>query len=166
MPEIVCDCCCVSNFALTDSLFLLTKLYNRSVFITDFVSAEIQRGIQRGHEDLTGIRNAVKEGWLKEIVLATKEEKSLFQDLSVSLCLGEASSIAAAKSRGILFASDDRAARREAGLLGVKKTGTVGLLKRAVLNKKISLKDGDFILREMISKVFYSTVNSLSEIKI
>ena len=164
MPEIICDCCCLSNFALSDSLFLLKKLYNRSVFITDFVSAEIQRGIQSGYAELARIPRAINEGWIKEVALATKEEKSLFRILSVSLGLGEASSIAVAKSRKILFACDDRAARREAGLLGVKMTGTVGLLKRAVLNKKISFEDGNFILKEMISRGFYSTVNSLSEI--
>jgi predicted nucleic acid-binding protein len=152
MPEIICDCCCISNFALSDSLSLLKCLYNRSVYITDFVSAEILRGIQGGHQDLNRIQNAVKEGWLKEVALVAKEEKSLFQKLSVSLGLGEASSIAVAKIRGFLFACDDKAARREAGLLGVKLTGTLGLLKRAVLNKSLSLKDGNLILAEMISK--------------
>jgi predicted nucleic acid-binding protein len=136
------------------------------VFITDFVSAEILRGIQKGHKDLEKIRISVKEGWIKEAALVKKEEKSLFQTLSVSLGLGEASSIAAAKTRGFLLACDDKTARREAGLLGVKITGTLGLLKRAVLNNCISQKDGDLILKKMISKGFYSSVNSLSEIKI
>ena len=166
MPEIICDCCCISNFALSNSLSLLKCLYGDSVFITDFVSAEILRGLQKGHKDLEKIRISVKEGWLKETALVKKEEKSLFQTLSVSLGLGEASSIAAAKTRGFLLACDDKTARREAGLLGVKITGTLGLLKKAVLNNCLSLKDGDLILMEMISKGFYSSVSSLSEIRI
>ena len=165
MPEIICDCCCISNFALSDSLSLLKCLYSGSVYITDFVSAEIMRGVQMGHKDLTRIQNSVKEGWIKEAVLSTQEEKSLFETLSVSLGLGEASSIAVAKNRGFHFASDDKAARREAGFLDIKLTGTLGLLKRAVFNKSISLKDGDLILTEMISKGFYSSLESLKEIK-
>lgn len=166
MPEIICDCCCLSNFALSDSLHLLKCLYGDSVYITDSVFAEVLRGIQRGHKDLIRIQNSIEEGWLKETALSTKEEKTLFQTLSVSLGLGEASSIAVAKSRGFYFACDDKAARREAELLGVSKTGTLGLLKRTVLNNCISLKDGDLILKEMISKGFYSSVGSLSDIKI
>ncbi|MCJ7581726.1 MAG: hypothetical protein MUP98_14485 [Candidatus Aminicenantes bacterium] len=165
MPEIICDCCCISNFALSNSLSLLKRLYGGSVFISDFVSTEILRGIQKGHRELEKILISVKEGWLKETGLVKKEEKLLFQALSVSMGLGEASSIAAAKTRGFFFASDDKTARREAGLLGVKLTGTLGLLRKAVLNNCLSQNDGDLILREMISKGFYSSVSSLSETK-
>ena len=164
MPEIIFDCCCLSNFALSDSLFILKNLYSSSAFVTEFVSAEIMRGIQRGHKDLAKIQDSLKEGWLKEVVLSTKEEKSLYETLSVSLGLGEASSIAVAKARGFFFACDDRTARREAGLLDVKLTGTLGILKKAVWNRIIRLKEGNLILADMIAKGFYSSVSSLREI--
>jgi len=112
MPEIIFDCCCLSNFALSDSLFILKNLYSNSAFVTEFVSAEIMRGIQRGYKDLAKIQDSLREGWLKEAVLSTKEEKSLYETLSVSLGLGEASSIAVAKARGFFFACDDRTANR------------------------------------------------------
>lgn len=164
MPEIIFDCCCLSNFALSDSLFILKNLYSSSAFVTEFVSAEIMRGIQRGHKDLAKIQDSLKQGWLKEVVLSTKEEKSLYETLSVSLGLGEASSIAVAKARGLFFACDDRTARREAGLLDVKLTGTLGILKKAVRNRIIRLKEGNLILADMIAKGFYSSVSSLREI--
>jgi len=164
MPEIILDCCCLSNFALSNSLFILKNLYSKSAFVTDFVSAEILRGVQIGHKDLAKIQDSLREGWLKEVVLSTKKEKSLYETLSVSLGLGEASSIAVAKSRGFFFACDDRAARREAGFLDLKLTGTLGILKKAVRNKTINLKEGNLILTEMIAKGFYSSVNSLKEI--
>jgi len=164
MPEIILDCCCLSNFALSNSLFILKNLYSKSAFVTDFVSAEILRGVQIGHKDLAKIQDSLREGWLKEVVLSTKKEKSLYETLSVSLSLGEASSIAVAKSRGFFFACDDRAARREAGFLDLKLTGTLGILKKAVRNKTINLKEGNLILTEMIAKGFYSSVNSLKEI--
>lgn len=164
MPEIILDCCCLSNFALSNSLFILKNLYSKSAFVTDFVSAEILRGVQIGHKDLAKIQDSLREGWLKEVVLRTKKEKSLYETLSVSLGLGEASSIAVAKSRGFFFACDDRAVRREAGFLDLKLYGTLGILKKAVRNKTINLKEGNLILTEMIAKGFYSSVNSLKEI--
>jgi predicted nucleic acid-binding protein len=164
MPEIIFDCSCLSNFALSDSLFVLENLYSKSAYLTNFVSAEIMRGIQQGHEDLMKVHEALSEGWLKEAVLRSKKEKSLYETLSVSLGLGEASSISIAKSRGFIFACDDRAARREAGLLEVKLTGTLGILKKAVRHKTISLNKSDLILAKMIESGFYSPVRSLKKI--
>lgn len=163
MSEIIFDCCCLSNFALSDSLFILENLFIKSASITNFVSAEIMRGIQQGHKDLVKVSGALREGWLKEVVLSSKKEKFLFEALSVSLGLGEASSIAVAKARGFVFASDDRAARREAGLLDVKLTGTLGILKKAIRNKTINLKEGNLILAKMIERGFYSSIKSLKE---
>jgi predicted nucleic acid-binding protein len=164
MPEIIFDCCCISNFALSDSLFILENFYSESACITNFVSAEILRGIQQGHEDLVKVQEALRVGWLKEVVLSSKKEKSLYETLSVSLGLGEASSIAVAKSRVFVFACDDRTARREAGLLDVKLTGTTGILKKAVRHKTINLDKGNLILARMIEIGFYSPVKSLEDI--
>ncbi|MGD8539009.1 MAG: hypothetical protein PVI66_09850 [Candidatus Aminicenantes bacterium] len=163
MPEIVFDCCCISNFALSDSLIILESLYNESAYITNFVSAELLRGIQQGHKDLLEVQVALREGWLKEIVLSSEKEKFVYETLSISLGLGEASSIAIAKARGFVFASDDRAARREAKLMDVKLTGTLGILNKALMHKTIDLKKGNLILSKMIAKGFYATVKSLKE---
>jgi predicted nucleic acid-binding protein len=164
MPEIVFDCCTFSNFAFSDSLFIIKALYGRSAFITDFVSAEIWRGIQSGHAGLKRILAALDEGWLKEISVRRGKEKPLFQSLSVSLSLGEASSIAVAKIRGFLFACDDKAARREASVMAVKLTGTLGILNKAVRDNVINLKNGNLILSEMKTYGFYSPLNSLENI--
>ncbi len=164
MPEIIFDCCCLSNFVLSNSLFILENRLRNLAFITNFVSAEILRGIQQGHKDLLKVQEALREGWLKEVGLSSKKEKSLYETLSVSLGLGEASSIAVAKSRGFIFASDDKVARREAGLLEVKLTGTLGILKKVVRYKTINLKEGNLILSKMIEIGFYSPVKSLKEI--
>lgn len=164
MPEIVFDSCCLSNFALSDSLFVLESLYGCSAYITEFVSAEILRGIQHGHKDLIKIQNSIKEGWIGEISLITSEEKNLFKTLSISLSLGEASGIAIAKSRGFRFASDDKTARREASHFDIQVTGTLGILKKVILSNHVALKMGEIILTKMISQGFYSPISSLVEI--
>lgn len=164
MPEIVFDCCVLSNFALSGALPILKTLYAGKGYITNFVSAEILRGIQRGYGDLTTIKSAIKDGWLKETVLSSTEEKAVFEALSVSLGFGETSSIGIAKTRGLLFACDDKAARREASLLIVKLTGTIGILAKAVKSKIIDINAADRHLKKMIAFGFYSPIASLKEI--
>lgn len=164
MPELVFDCCVISNFALSRSLSVLKGLYSGTSFVTDFVAAEILRGIQTGHRELVSVKAAIKDGWLREIVMETEEEKALFETLSVSLGFGEAASIAVAKVRGYLFVSDDKIARRAAILLGVKLTGTIGILAKAVKKKIIDTKTADSYLKKMIALGFYSSVTSINEI--
>ena len=67
MPEIIFDNCVLSNFALSDSLNLIKHLYSNTSYITDLVMAENIRGIIKGHRKLANIREAVREGWLREI---------------------------------------------------------------------------------------------------
>lgn len=165
MPEVIFDCSSLSNFALSESLFILENLYQNSAFITNLVSAEILKGIQQGHSDLREIQKALRHGWLKEVVIKSAKEKSLYEVLSVSLGHSEASSIAVAKSRGFIFACDDRAARRESVLLRVKLTGTLGILKKAVKRQAVNPGEGQLILEKMIKTGFYSPVRSLDEIK-
>ena len=164
MPEIIFDNCVLTNFALSDSFYVIKHLYANTSYITDLVMAENIRGIIKGHRKLANIREAVREGWLREITLDSIEEKNLFESLCVSLGFGEASAIAAAKSRVLVFACDDKAARREAELLGVRLTGTVGILVKAVRRKLIKRRRADEILRRMITCGFYSPINSIKEV--
>ena len=165
MHEIVFDCCVLSNFAVSHSLPVIKRMYGNSAVVTDFVMAEIRRGFRAGHKHLGLIQDALDEGWLEEISLGKKEERGVFGWLSVSLGLGEASSIAVAKVRDFLFACDDRMARKEAGLLGITLTGTLGILKKAVKDHVVRLKDGDRILAEMKAGGYYSSIHSLREIR-
>jgi hypothetical protein len=164
MPEIIFDCCVLSNFALTDTLWIIENSYSGKAYLTDLVKVEVIRGIQSRHEKLEAINIALKEGWIKEVFVKRKSEKQLFEKLSVSLGAGEASSIAVAKARGIVFASDDKAARNEAALLGVPLTGTIGILLKASKKKIISLQQGNQILKSMIRNGFYCPVKSLYDI--
>jgi predicted nucleic acid-binding protein len=118
----------------------------------------------KGHGRLKDINNAIREGWLKQIALSGDEEKRLFEYLAVSLGFGEASAIAIAKIRGYVFACDDRAARREAALLGEKSTGTLGILIKATKKKIINMKRAEEILGQMIEHGFYAPVSSLKEL--
>lgn len=163
MPEIIFDNCVLSNFAMSDSLEIIRTLYGKSAYVTDFVAAENMKGIAQGHNGLAAVRQALQDGWLKEITMKGKPEKDIFESLSVSLGLGEASSMAVARTRKYIFACDDRAARKEADLLGIKLTGTIGILVKAVHGKIIGGKKADEILKSMIRHGFYAPIESVSE---
>ena len=156
MPKIVFDCCVIYNFALSGSLSIIHDIYGDASCIMDFVSTEILKGIRAGHGGLMAIREAVKAGWLTEVSLNPRKEKALFESLSISLGLGEASSLAVAACRGLRLASDDQAARREAGRLGVRLTGTIGILAKAVRLRICDLKTADRYLAKMINHGFYA----------
>ena len=164
MSETVFDCCVISNFALAGALDVIKKLFEKNAYITDFVVAEVLRGIQAGHARLEDILKAERTGWLKQTGLGTAGERRLFGSLSRSLGLGEASSIAIAKCRGLAFASDDRVARAEASALGVPLTGTPGILIRAVRLGVCDLKTADSYLGRMVKAGFFSPARSISEI--
>lgn len=164
MLEVVFDCCVISNFSLSGSLSVLRSLYGGTSYLTNFVWAEILRGIQKGYGGLTPIKGAIKDGWLIETALSTAEEKAMLETLSVSLGFGEASSIAVAKARNFMFACDDKVARKEAALLGLKLTGTIGILTKAVRTKVINLQTADRTLEKMIAAGFYSPIVSIKKI--
>ena len=165
MPDIIFDCCVLSNFALTDTLWIIKHHYGGKALLTDMVKVEVIKGIQNGHEKLEEISSAVKVGWIKEVFARKKSEKEFFEKLSISLGAGEASSIAVAKERGYVFASDDRTARKEAALLGIPLTGTIGILFKALKVKTVSLSQGNQILKGMIKHGFYCPIKSLSDIR-
>jgi len=161
MPEIVFDSCSISNFALAGAFGIVTDLYGGRAYITEFVAAEILRGIQAGHARLGAVTEAVRAGRIKRTGLRPGKETRLFESLSLSLGLGEASSIAAAKMRGLHFASDDRVARAEAARSGVLVTGTLGILAAAVRDGVCDLKSADRHLAKMIEAGFFSPVRTI-----
>jgi len=164
MPEIVFDTCVISNFALAGALGILEGLCRNKAYIIDIVSIEILPGIQSGLAQLETIPKAVQAGWLKETGLRSGKERGLFETLSVSLGLGEASSIAIAKRRGFRFASDDRVARAAATRLGVPLTGTLGVLAKAARRGVCDLSTADDYLEKMIGSGLFSPVRSLGKL--
>src|SRR3989304_7056717 len=97
MPEIVramvMDTCVLSNFALSNSLFILQSCYSKQIYITSFVLTEILGGLRKGYKELSGIKKAVSDGWLIEPHLNNDKERKLFEILTISLGAGESAGI-------------------------------------------------------------------------
>jgi len=67
-------------------------------------------------------------------------------------------------SRGLIFATDDLAARCLATRHGVLLTGTLGILIRLVREQHISLGTANGLLAKMIDKRYCSPVRKLDDL--
>jgi predicted nucleic acid-binding protein len=162
MPDLIFDTCVLSNFALIGHLGILEGLYARRAWVTDFVVLENLRGIQKGYPGLPEIPKALSAGWLRLVPIHEENDRRLFEQLSTAIGAGEASSIAAAKARGFVFACDDKLARREATLAGVRLTGTIGILIHAIRSKAVSLREANKILGRMRALGFHAPVAKIT----
>jgi len=77
---------------------------------------------------------------------------------------GEASCLALAISRGLVFVTDDLATRQLAQERDVRLTGTVGILLALARNGSLSLVEVSAILTEMIKQRYRSPVDRLDEL--
>jgi len=105
-----------------DVLDLLPKLYDR-VLVPAPVVEEIAEGRARG----VALPDAGTLPWVTVVDPPAPEILPLAPDLGP----GERSALAIAATRGLLVILDDALARRHAGLLGLRCTGTLGILIQA-----------------------------------
>jgi hypothetical protein len=156
----------VSNFASVDRMDLLQLVFGK-IYLTPEVHEEVVRGISSGHTFLTHAQQEIgpeDSRWLQLTTYQNQVEFDLYLSLCEPLDFGEASCLAIAKSRGWLFLTDDRAARRLAGTLNVDVSGTLGVLKLAVESDLLELSEGNDLLQQMIRGRYRSPIDDLSEI--
>ncbi len=100
--------------------------------------------------------------WLGTVELSAIESLRA-ADLERTLQAGEAACLAVAEARGSLVLTDDSAARRLAGNLGLQVSGTIGALVRLVRREVLSLPEADALLTEMMARGYRSPVRSLRD---
>ncbi len=164
MPEKkwVFDTVALSNFLLSDSIFILVERYRKRGIITWPVFDEISAGISE-YPELKQVDKLIDDKTFKLVSLSRTEHQHFLQ-LIGHLGKGEASCIAFAKEQVAIVVSDDRTARKQCSLMNIPFTGTVGIFKASVLDGYISLAQADESLRKMIEAGFYSPVRSIVDI--
>jgi predicted nucleic acid-binding protein len=164
MPEKkwVFDTVALSNFLLSDSIFILAERYRKRGVITWQVYDEISAGIAE-YPELKQVDKLIEDKTFKLVSLSRKEYPHFLQ-LIGHLGKGEASCVAFAKEQTAIVVTDDRSARRQCSVMKIPVTGTVGILKASVLDGDISLAQADESLRKMIEAGFYSPVRSIVDI--
>jgi len=164
MPEKkwVFDTVVLSNFLLSEALFILEKRYRQCGFITWQVYDDVAAGIAE-FPKLKLIDKLIEDKTFKLLALSLSQHKD-FRELIGHLGKGEASCIAFAKDQRAAIVTDDRAARNRCALMKIPFTGTVGILKASLLDGHLSLPRADEILSKMIAAGFYSPIRSLADI--
>ena len=164
MPEKkwVFDTVALSNFLLSDSIFILAERYRKRGVITWQVYDEISAGIAE-YPELKQVDKLIEDKTFKLVSLSRKEYQHFLQ-LIGHLGKGEASCVAFAKEQTAIVVTDDRSARKQCSVMKIPVTGTVGILKASALDGYISLAQADESLRKMIEAGFYSPVRSIVDI--
>ena len=146
MPEeIVCNTSCLIAFSNIDSLEILEKLY-KTILILESVVREFG--------EIT-LKNA------KVVPVKVPLQKLLTEELNLGD--GEAQAIALASSVGKTLILDDQKARKTAQELGLKITGTIGLLLKAEKKKLITSAYEKAV--ELKKKGFFISNKILKELK-
>lgn len=151
----------ISNFAAVGRMDILRERYGGRLVVT----REVLLGADKGPCP-EALRRAVQVGWVDlRTLYADSEEYGVFVELrNRGFGLGEASLIAACRAGGTwVFVSDDLDARREARRRGIGVVGTYGILARQVSEGKMSLEEGNKLLRRMIEAGFRSHSDDLRE---
>jgi predicted nucleic acid-binding protein len=147
----------LSNFAAVGRLDLLRDAAAPLYLPTD-VYDEVQVGQMAGFAFYDGIERHMTpfapEGWL-HLVAPTDDEVRLFASLPAHLHRGEVACLCIARQRGWGFLTDDRAARQQAQLWSIPLSGTIGVLLLAIQDGRLSVGEGNTLLRVMIDKAHY-----------
>lgn len=156
MSLFLADTTVLSNFAHTGRQDLLRRLFPE-LSAPRAVREELSAGERLG-------RIPVGDwSWL-EFVDLSETERLRAADLERYLQAGEAACLAVAEARGGLVLTDDSAARRMAGALKLKLSGTIGALVDLVRREILSLPQADALLAEMVARGYRSPVRSLREV--
>lgn len=167
MPDYIFDTTVLSNFASSESLYLLDTRYRGLAFTTVEVMGELWRGVKAGYSYLESVLQQIEtinsEGWIRIMVPNSAAENLLRSEFDQFLDPGEASYLALAISRQMILVTDDLAARRLAGNRKVPLSGTLGILIALVRQGAFSLKEANAMLAKMIQRNYRSPVDRLDE---
>lgn len=136
----------------------LLKTVEDEVVIPSAVEVEvIERGSAIGALEVHSIRQAMEEGWLMVTPLSAAQRRLADQlRRRANLGDGELESLILAFSQRMLFVVDDKEARTVAEAMGVKYTGTVGVLFQAFTNRLLSPHELEYYLGRLVTILWLS----------
>ncbi|MGE0084888.1 MAG: hypothetical protein AB7S75_10730 [Desulfococcaceae bacterium] len=157
----------ISNFSAIGQITLLYRIH-RKIHISVQVYEEIQKGLEEGYLFYTGMENNInpfsESGWIHLTSMSENKEFRLFGRLSSHLGKGESSCLSIAAHRNWLFLTDDLDARKQAKLMKIRISGTLGCLVLATEKNICSLEQANGWLYEMLKQGYHSPVHDLKEL--
>lgn len=129
---------------------------------------KLRKGVKAGYDHLESalqqMENINPKGWLRILSPESSNEHRLRLEYDRSLDAGEASCLALAVSRELVFATDDLAARQAAGKGGVHLTGTLGILVALVRSETLTIAEANGMLAAMIERSYRSPLDRLDDL--
>ncbi len=157
---IVIDATVLTNFVVSDEMFLLDEFCGDQGILTREVVEGFHQGVKKGLWKTANV-----EKW-EQVERESFQEEVLYQHLSRSLGVGEASSLAIAVERKHDLLSDDQLVRDIAHRCGIRVSGSLGVLIEAMGRKKITYQAGNWMLHDLLEHGFQAPINKLEELKI
>jgi predicted nucleic acid-binding protein len=157
VPLYILDTTVLSNFSHIRRLDLIPSALAGGVATSPMVWRELEIGRDLGLVPASEW-NAIA------ILQLSEDEQSVAASLRQVVDAGEAECVALAQTRGASLCTDDLAARRLAQGLGLRLSGTLGILLRLVERGELSLEEGERLLAEMRQYGYRSPVDSLREL--
>jgi hypothetical protein len=144
-------------------LVILKELF-QVVLITESVYEEVViQGKRSGKDGISTIEKAISDRWIQVVTGSSrrKHEAGKYRDIW-GIGLGEAESIALAKSRALPVILDDKNARHLARIMEIQYSGTAALLLRA-LRRGIVDKSAYFACLRDLGQVMWLSPDVMAE---
>lgn len=154
--SIIFDKTVLGNFAQAQVIPVLRRLYSGGAFICKALFREVQAAFESGWSypylrsrlRLQAVEQALEDGWLRLANEVSNErddvvELRLALEYNQRFGMAEAESIAIARTRRWVLASDERRVRNFAQQQGVRVTGTFGVLVKAAEQGVLDMDEAD-----------------------
>jgi len=150
--------------ARIERLQLLKELYE-TILMSPAVKVEcIDKGRETGATDVVAMENGIKQGWI-QLVNLDKEEMREARGLmdEVRIGMGEAETLALARSRNALAVLDDKEARAIAKSWNLEYTSTLMVLYEAFAKNLI---DYDELVEDLakLTKIIWISTDVITDI--
>ena len=163
--SVVSNTTVISNFAAIGRLDVLEQLFG-TLFIPTDVYSEIEAGLEEGYTFYQGIDQLVRpinpSGWLRLTSVSNDREIAALVALPAELHAGERACLVIGAERGWLVLTDDAAARRQARLMRIHLSGSIGCLVNACRGDILSVDDANACLNAMMAAGYRSPVSDLN----
>lgn len=165
LSPIIFDNTALSNFTPAQILHVLKRLYEGRAFVGRAVQRELKVGTGnpcnsdclRSRAKLQAINQAFQEGWMRspDDEVNPKDEVvelRLSMEYRKGFNPGVSEAMAIARNRNWVFASDDGKVKRFARERGIRVTGTLGILAKAVKSNVLCSSVANNIQAQLIAE--------------
>lgn len=156
MKKIIIDACTYSNFARTDTFWIMEKLLENKINMTYLVLQEIREGF-RNYPKLKDVNNHIKKGLITVISELSEKELGLMASLPDNLSNADKSCLAASYEKDAIIVSDDARLISEADNHHIHNMGTLKIISLAIKNELITCEKANEILETMKKEAGFLT---------